>query len=122
MTNGGRKLRSKKHNRGLLGCDTDSRNIMRVNNFATLVARPVEEWYGAAEVPCDLIKPDPDNLRQDFDEDDLIDLGKNIASRAVGEITVFPILSGRSAWAGYFDLHDGERRWRASKLVKDPRK
>ena len=95
---------------------------MRVDDFQALVARPVEEWYGAiAEVPCELIRPDPENLRKDFDEDDLIDLGKNITLVGqLDEITVFPILSGRSAWDGYFDLHDGERRWRASKLVKLP--
>ncbi len=95
---------------------------MRVNNFQTLLSRPVEEWYGAiAEVPCELIRPDPENLRKEFNEDDLIDLGKNIALVGqLDEITVFPILSGQSAWTGYFDLHDGERRWRASKLVQLP--
>lgn len=95
---------------------------MKVDDFQTLVSCPVKEWYGAiAEVPCELIKPDPENLRKHFDESDLIDLGKNIALVGqLDEITVFPILSGENTWAGYFDLHDGERRWRASKLVKLP--
>ena len=42
--------------------------IMSDNLLETLVLRPVEEWYGAiVEIPCELIKPDPENLRQEFD-------------------------------------------------------
>ena len=93
---------------------------MSAIDLESLVLSPVEEWYGAVvEVPCELIKPDQENLRQEFDEADLIDLGRNI--ELVGqldEITVFPILVGDSTWAGFFDLHDGERRWRAAQLVK----
>ena len=95
---------------------------MSVEGLEDLVLRPLGEWYGAiVEVPCELIKPDPENLRQEFDEADLLDLGKNI--ELVGqldEITVFPILTTESAWAGFFDLHDGERRWRAGKLLNFP--
>ena len=88
----------------------------------TLVLRPVEEWYGSVvQVPCELIRPDPENLRQEFDEADLIDLGRNMAQVGqLDEITVFPILVDDTAWAGSFDLHDGERRWRASQLVGRP--
>ena len=95
---------------------------METDELESLVLRPVEEWYGAiVKIPCEFIKPDPENLRQEFDEADLIDLGRNI--ELVGqldEITVFPILMGGSAWAGFFDLHDGERRWRAAQLMKFP--
>ena len=93
---------------------------MRVFDLEALVLRPVEEWYGSiVQVPCELIKPDPENLRQDFDEADLIDLGRNMAQVGqLDEVTVFPILIDDSAWAGYFDLHDGERRWRAAQLTK----
>ena len=95
---------------------------MSTDELETLVLSPVEEWYGAiVNIPCELIKPDPENLRQEFDEADLIDLGKNI--ELVGqldEITVFPILIDGSTWAGFFDLHDGERRWRAAQLMKLP--
>ena len=92
---------------------------MRVDDLETLVLHPVEEWYGSiVQVPCELIKPDPENLRQEFDEDDLIDLGRNIAQVGqLDEITVFPILIDDSTWAGFFDLHDGERRWRAAQLT-----
>ena len=92
---------------------------MKADNLETLVLRPVEEWYGSiVQVPCELIKPDPENLRQEFDEVDLVDLGRNMAQVGqLDEITVFPILFDDFAWAGSFDLHDGERRWRAAQLT-----
>ena len=93
---------------------------MSFDQLETLVLSPLGKWYGEIiDIPIDLIKPDPENLRQEFDESDLLDLGKNI--ELVGqldEITVFPILTGGSTWAGFFDLHDGERRWRAAQLLK----
>ena len=87
-----------------------------------LLLRPVSEWYDAIiDVPCDYIRPDPENLRQDFDEADLVDLGRNIiAVGQLDEITVFPILTHDGKWDGSFDLHDGERRWRAAQLVGLP--
>ena len=92
---------------------------MKEFSLEELLTRPNSEWYGAlADIPVDLIRPDPDNLRTEFDESDLLDLGRNIEQ--VGQldaITVFPILDEDGEWLGYFDLHDGERRWRASQLV-----
>lgn len=91
-------------------------------SIETLVLKPINEWYGlVVDVPVQLIKPDPENLRQEFDEGDLRDLGNNM--KILGqfdEITVFPLLLERGAWAGFFDLHDGERRWRAAQLVEIP--
>lgn len=87
-----------------------------------LALKPLSEWYGSTvEVPVNLIKPDPDNLRQEFDADDLTDLGRNI--QAIGqldEITLFPIMLEDDLWGGFFDLHDGERRWRAAMSVGLP--
>ena len=84
-----------------------------------MLARQPSEWYGEfVDIPVRLIKPDPENLRTEFDESDLLDLGRNI--KQVGqldEITVFPILNANGEWEGHFDLHDGERRWRASQLT-----
>ena len=95
---------------------------MRIDDLDILVLRPVEDWYGSiVSVPCELIKPDPENLRQEFDEADLIDLGRNMVEVGqLDEITVFPILIDDSSWTGYFDLHDGERRWRAAQLTNQP--
>ena len=83
---------------------------------------PVEQWYGnVIDIPVDIIKPDPENLRQEFDESDLIDLGRNMQQLGqLDEITVFPILIDEATWAGCFDLHDGERRWRAAQLLNFP--
>ena len=96
---------------------------MAIDNLESLVLSPLEDWYGAViDIPVELIKPDPENLRQEFDEADLYDLGKNI--ELVGqldEITVFPILFDENQWAGFFDLHDGERRWRAAQLLDVPK-
>ncbi len=92
---------------------------MKQASLEELLTHPPDEWYGEfADIPVKLIKPDPENLRTEFDESDLLDLGRNI--KQVGQldaITVFPILDDDGKWLGYFDLHDGERRWRASHLV-----
>ena len=92
---------------------------MRTGDLESLVLRPLEDWYGSiVDIPCELIKPDAENLRQEFDEADLLDLGGNMALVGqLDEITVFPILTDDSTWAGFFDLHDGERRWRAAQLL-----
>jgi len=92
---------------------------VNVESIDTLILKPIKEWYGlVANIPTKLIKPDPDNLREEFDEDDLVDLGKNMKSIGqLDEITVFPITPDNNTWAGFFDLHDGERRWRAANLV-----
>ncbi|MCY4580565.1 MAG: ParB/RepB/Spo0J family partition protein [Chloroflexi bacterium] len=92
---------------------------MQNDSFEVLVHSPIREWYDTVvDIPIRVIKPDPDNLRTEFDEDDLFDLGKNIEE--VGQldaITVFPLLADDGEWSGFFDLHDGERRWRAAQLV-----
>ncbi len=95
---------------------------MRIDDLEALVLRPLQEWYGSIlHVPCELIKPDPENLRQEFDDADLIDLGRNMVEVGqLDEITVFPILINDTSWAGFFDLHDGERRWRAAQLTNQP--
>lgn len=88
----------------------------------SLALAPVSSWYGhIVDVPVQLIKPDPENLRHEFDEADLMDLGKNVELLGqFDEITVFPLLTDDGGWAGFFDLHDGERRWRAAQLVGIP--
>jgi len=92
---------------------------MNNDELSSLVLRPINDWYDTiVEIPVQLIKPDQENLRTEFDEADLIDLGRNIEQVGqLDEITVFPILDQTGGWAGYFDLHDGERRWRASHLL-----
>ena len=84
-----------------------------------LALSPLNEWYGSVvDVPVEMVKPDPENLRQHFDAEDIADLGQNIQSIGqLDEITVFPIVGPDGTWEGVFDLHDGERRWRAAQAV-----
>ncbi len=95
---------------------------MQDDKLESLIHLPIDDWYGTVvDISIQLIKPDPDNLRTEFDESDLMDLGRNIEE--VGQldaITVFPILADDGGWSGFFDLHDGERRWRSAQLVGIP--
>lgn len=95
---------------------------MTAEKMDALILKPVDQWYGATvEIPTQLISPDPENLREVFDIDDIRDLGLNM--KRVGqldEITVFPKLDKEGKWCGDFDLHDGERRWRAAQMVGIP--
>jgi hypothetical protein len=79
--------------------------------------REPETLYGRTiQVPIDRIRPDRDNLRNVFDEEDLRDLGRNLLELGqLDEITIFPDLEPAGQWNGFFDLHDGERRWRAAR-------
>jgi hypothetical protein len=73
------------------------------------------------DIPLEQISPDPRNLREVFDADDIRDLGLNM--KHVGqldEISLFPKQDSLGNWTGEFDLHDGERRWRAAKMVGIP--
>ena len=90
--------------------------------IGTMKLRPLQEWYGCiVDVPAEMVKPDPENLRQHFDAEDIADLGRNIQSIGqLDEITVFPILGADNTWQGFFDLHDGERRWRAAQAIGLP--
>lgn len=73
------------------------------------------------DVPIERISPDPENLREVFDVDDIRDLGLNMKSIGqLDEITLFPKRDGQGNWTGEFDMHDGERRWRAAKMVGIP--
>jgi len=79
----------------------------------------MEELIGKImDVPIERISPDPENLREVFDADDIKDLGLNMKSVGqMDEITLFPKQDKQGNWTGEFDLHDGERRWRAAQMV-----
>lgn len=73
------------------------------------------------DLPLQRISPDPENLREVFDADDIKDLGLNMKSIGqLDDITIFPKENSGGKWTGDFDLHDGERRWRAAKMVGIP--
>ncbi|MBW1701303.1 MAG: ParB N-terminal domain-containing protein [Deltaproteobacteria bacterium] len=79
----------------------------------------IEEIIGKTIfIPVENINPDPKNLRETFELQEIIALGQNI--QEIGQmdtIRVFPKIAEDGGWHGEFDLHDGERRWRAANSV-----
>lgn len=72
----------------------------------------MEETRIITNIPITSIRPDPENLRKLFDNDDITALGHNMQKLGQLEpIKVFPNDDGT------YDLLDGERRWRAASAV-----
>lgn len=95
---------------------------MSEQELVKLEGNDVTQLVGRAiDVPIERISPDPENLREVFDVDDIKDLGLNMKSIGqLDEITLFPKENSEGRWTGEFDLHDGERRWRAAQMVGIP--
>jgi ParB family transcriptional regulator, chromosome partitioning protein len=66
---------------------------------------------GTADVPIDLIAPNPDQPRRHFAEDALLDLIRSIRAKGVLQPL---ILRPDPAGAGTYQIVAGERRWRAA--------
>jgi ParB family transcriptional regulator, chromosome partitioning protein len=64
------------------------------------------------QLPVDLIVPNPDQPRRQFDEDGLVALSESIKERGVLQ----PVLV-RPLPAGNYELIAGERRWRAAEAA-----
>ncbi len=65
------------------------------------------------QIPLELIKPNPHQPRQEFDEGALLALAESIRERGVLQ----PVLV-RPVYGGTYELVAGERRWRAAKLAE----
>jgi ParB family transcriptional regulator, chromosome partitioning protein len=65
------------------------------------------------QLPLELIKPNPNQPRQEFDESALLALADSIRERGVLQ----PVLV-RPVYGGTYELVAGERRWRAAKLAE----
>src|SRR4051812_46450543 len=65
------------------------------------------------QIPLELIKPNPQQPRQEFDESALLSLAESIRERGVLQ----PVLV-RPVYGGTYELVAGERRWRAAKLAE----
>ena len=63
-------------------------------------------------LPIAKIVPDPANLREHFDQEDLDALGQNLIEQ--GQLDPIQVFEHGD---GTYDLYDGERRWRAAQLV-----
>lgn len=64
------------------------------------------------EVAIDLIDPNPDQPRRDFDQQGLEDLASSIK-----ELGIIQPITLREMEGGRFQIIAGERRWRASQLI-----
>jgi ParB family chromosome partitioning protein len=64
------------------------------------------------EIPTDLISPNPNQPRQDFDEESIVGLAESIKLQGVLQAVLVRAIPG-----GTYELVAGERRWRATKLA-----
>jgi ParB family chromosome partitioning protein len=73
------------------------------------------ERSGVRSVPIERIKPNADQPRRDFDDDQLSDLANSIREKGVIQPL---ILREHPDDKGEFQIVAGERRWRAAQLAK----
>src|SRR5438105_14765554 len=80
---------------------------------AILSAAPKDESEELRQLPVDLIEPNPNQPRHEFDEETLLALAESIRIRGVLQpVLVRPLAGGR------YELIAGERRWRAARLAE----
>jgi ParB/RepB/Spo0J family partition protein len=72
-----------------------------------------QHGYTLAEIPLSRIAVSPSNPRRDFDEQEIARLAHAMRTRGFDH----PILVKPGAQDGYFEIIDGERRWRAAQLA-----
>jgi len=75
----------------------------------------MEKAQLVVEIPTASIRPDPENLRKSFDNDDIVALGINM--KELGQLESIKVFPNED---GTYDLLDGERRWRAASAVGIP--
>jgi ParB family transcriptional regulator, chromosome partitioning protein len=80
--------------------------------LSAILPRTRAEETGLREVPVELIEPNPQQPRREFDEEALLALSESIQSRGLLQPVVVRPLAG-----GKFELIAGERRLRASKIA-----
>lgn len=81
--------------------------------LSAILPRSRADEQGMRDIPVDLITPNAQQPRREFDDDALLALAESIRSRGVLQpIVVRPLTGGR------FELIAGERRLRASKLAE----
>jgi ParB family transcriptional regulator, chromosome partitioning protein len=70
---------------------------------------PAEELSGLRQVPIELLHPNPNNPRKQFNEEELANLAQSIGDKGLLQPLVV-----RQRRDGEFEIVAGERRWRAS--------
>jgi ParB family transcriptional regulator, chromosome partitioning protein len=79
---------------------------------AILAAAPRDEEEELRQLPVELISPNPQQPRRQFDEEALVSLADSIRARGVIQpVLVRPVAGGR------YELVAGERRWRAARIA-----
>jgi ParB family chromosome partitioning protein len=85
--------------------------------LAAILAVAEEDGPGSAEelrqLPTDLIAPNPNQPRRDFDEESIVALADSIRARGVLQPVIVRPVAG-----GTYELVAGERRWRAATLAE----
>jgi ParB family chromosome partitioning protein len=89
---------------------TGSRGMGR--GLAAILSSGTREETGLREIPVELIAPNPDQPRREFDEEALFALSESIAVRGILQPLVV-----RPKPDGSYELVAGERRLRAAKLA-----
>jgi ParB family chromosome partitioning protein len=79
---------------------------------AILAAAPRDEEEELRQLPVEMISPNPQQPRRQFDEEALVSLADSIRARGVIQpVLVRPVAGGR------YELVAGERRWRAARIA-----
>jgi ParB family chromosome partitioning protein len=85
--------------------------------LAAILAVAEQDGPGTAEelrqLPTDLIAPNPNQPRRDFDEESIVALAESIRARGVLQPVIVRPVAG-----GTYELVAGERRWRAATLAE----
>ncbi len=80
---------------------------------AILAAAPRDEQEDLRQLPIELIAPNPQQPRRQFDEESLLTLAESIRARGIIQpVLVRPVAGGR------YELVAGERRWRAAQIAE----
>ncbi len=80
--------------------------------LAAILASGGREQPGLREIAVELISPNPDQPRRDFDDETLVALSESVRARGILQpLVVRPVAGGR------FELIAGERRLRAATLA-----
>jgi ParB family transcriptional regulator, chromosome partitioning protein len=89
---------------------TGSRGMGR--GLAAILSTGTRDEAGFRDVPVDLITPNPNQPRREFDEESLLALSESIRARGILQPLVVRPLA-----AGTYELVAGERRLRAARLA-----
>ena len=105
----------KKYDRNVLGRGLDNIGRGKGKGLDALIDTGDIQTEGSSnlnEIPLNLIEPNPNQPRREFDEDALKELATSI--REVGLITPITL---RQMADGKYQIIAGERRWRASQIA-----